>query len=82
MSIHFIGDDAFFQSELGWSVLGLLASGFASSWIIGAEIGCCSAGLQALGMTLLCKNKEEGGSARALPMAAPMPKSVSHLEER
>ena len=27
-------------------------------------------------VALLCKNKEEG-SARALPVAAPMPKSVS-----
>ena len=28
-------------------------------------------------VALLCKNKEEGGSARASPVAAPMPKSVS-----
>ena len=28
-------------------------------------------------MALLYKNKEEGGSARASPVAAPMPKSVS-----
>ena len=27
-------------------------------------------------MELLCKDKEEGGSARASPVAAPMPKSV------
>ena len=33
--------------------------------------------LQALDVALLCKKKEEGGSARASPMAAPMPKSVS-----
>ena len=25
----------------------------------------------------LCKNENDGGSARASPMAAPMPKSVS-----
>ena len=25
------------------------------------KLNCCSAGLQALGVTLLCKNKEEGG---------------------
>ena len=56
---------------------GLLAGWFASSWIVKAEIGCCNAGLQALGVTLLSKNKEEGGSPRALPVAAPMPKSVS-----
>ena len=36
----------------------------------------CNAGLQALGGTLLYKNEEEG-SARALPVAAPMLKSVS-----
>ena len=32
---------------------------------------------QALRVALLCKNKKEGGSARAVPVAAPMPKSVS-----
>ena len=36
----------------------------------------CNVGLQALGGTLLCKNEEEG-SARALPVATLMPKSVS-----
>ena len=35
-------------------------------------------GLQALDVALLCKKKKEkGGSARASPVAAPMPKSVS-----
>ena len=33
-------------------------------------------------MALLCKNKKEGGSARASPVAAPMPKSVSFREKR
>ena len=33
-------------------------------------------------MALLCKNKEEGGSARASPVAAPMPKLVSFSEEK
>ena len=37
---------------------------------------------QALGVALLCKNKKEGGSARASPVAAPMPKSVSFREKR
>ena len=60
-----------------WAGPGLLAGWFASSWIVRAEIGCCSTGLQALSVTLLYKNKEEGGSARALPVASPMPKSVS-----
>ena len=34
-------------------------------------------GLRALKVALLCKNKKEGGSARASPVVAPMPKSVS-----
>ena len=38
---------------------------------------CNNGDLLALGVALLCKNKKEGGSARALPVAAPMPKSVS-----
>ena len=33
-------------------------------------------------MAILYKGKKEGGSARASPMAAPMPKSVSFLEKR
>ena len=37
----------------------------------------CNVDLQAPNVALLCKNKEEGGSARAVPVAAPMPKSVS-----
>ena len=43
----------------------------------GLKWDCCSAGLQALDVALLCKSKKEGGSARASPVAAPMPKSVS-----
>ena len=44
---------------------------------------CCSAGLQALNVALLCKkNKKEEGSAWASLVAAPMPKSVSFLEKR
>ena len=37
--------------------------------------------MRTLKVSLFCKNKEEGGSARASPMAAPMPKSVSLLEK-
>ena len=37
----------------------------------------CTVDLRALIESLFCKNKEEGGSARASPVAAPMPKSVS-----
>ena len=42
----------------------------------GLRQDCCNAGLQALDGALLCKNEEER-SARALPVVAPMPKSVS-----
>ena len=32
-------------------------------------------------MALLCKNNQDGGSARALPVAAPMPKSAYFLRK-
>ena len=53
---------------LGWS------AGFGSSEL---KYDCCSAGLQALDVALLYKNKREGGPTGASPVAAPMPKSVS-----
>ena len=37
----------------------------------------CNVGLQVVDVALLCKNKEEGGSARASPVAAPILKSDS-----
>ena len=37
----------------------------------------CNVDEQIIITTLLCRNKEEGGSAWASPVAAPMPKSVS-----
>ena len=40
-------------------------------------VGVVGPDLEALDVELLCKNKKEGGSARASPVAAPMPKSVS-----
>ena len=47
------------------------------------EYECCCVGRRALKVALLCKkNQKEGGSARASPVAAPMPKSVSFLERR
>ena len=36
----------------------------------------------ALDVALPCKKKKEGGSVRASPVAAPMPKSVSFLEKK
>ena len=43
-------------------------------WSAGS--GCGTSGLQALDVTLLCKDKKEEGSAGASPVAVPMPKSV------
>ena len=65
-------DDAFFQPELGWSVLGSLGRTWTAAGLV----------CRLLDVALLCRNKKEGGSARALPVAAPMPKSVSFLEKR
>ena len=43
---------------------------------LGRNLGCCWAGLQALDVTLIYKDKKEEGLAGASPVAAPMPKSV------
>ena len=49
----------------------------------GLKWDCCSTGLQALDVALLSKkNNREEGPARASPVAAPMPKSVSFLKKR
>ena len=43
----------------------------------------CNAGLQALDAALSCKkNQKEEGPARAMPVAAPMPKLDSSQEKR
>ena len=39
----------------------------------GLRYDCCTVDLQALEVALIFKNKEEEGSARASPVAAPMP---------
>ena len=44
--------------------------------VVGLDLDCWRAGLQALDVALLSKNKKEGGSARVSPVAASMPKSV------
>ena len=60
-------------SDLDYWRAGLQASGSS-----GLKYDCCSAGLQALDVALLRKkNKKEGGSAGASPVAASMLKSVS-----
>ena len=50
------------------------STGYASS---GLGYDYCCADRQDLNVALLCKNKKEGGSVRAVPVAALMPKSVS-----
>ena len=52
-------------------------AGLQAPGLSGLKWDCCSAGLQALDVALPYKSKKEGGSARASPVAAPMPKSVS-----
>ena len=60
-------DDAFFNRNWAGACRGRWAG-------LGLMLGW--AGLQALDVVLLCKNKKEGGSARTSPVATPMPKSV------
>ena len=50
------------------------STGCASS---GLGYDCCCADQQVLNAARLCKNKKEGGLAKASPVAAPMSKSVS-----
>ena len=76
-------DDAFFNRNWAgacggrWAGPGLMldrSTGCASS---GLGYDWCCADRQVLNAARLCKNKKEGGSARAAPVAAPMPKSDS-----
>ena len=50
------------------------STGCASS---GLGYDCCCVDRQVLNAARLCKKKKEGGSARASPVTALMPKSVS-----
>ena len=81
-------DDAFFQPDWLERVrvvgpdLDCCWAGLQAPGSSGLKLDCCSVGLQAMGVALLCKNNKEGGSARASPVAAPMPESVSFLEKR
>ena len=82
-------DDVFFQSELGWSVLKVVRLD-QDYWRIELEdagsFGLwqdrCDVDLRVLIVVLLCKKNEEGGLARASPVATPMPKSVSFFREK
>ena len=72
-----------FQQELGWSVRDCwagpkkLMDGVGGYQIVYGGTGSLHVDLQAPMETPLCKNKEGKGSARAWPVAAPMPKSDS-----
>ena len=78
-----------FQPELGWSVWGSLgwtkiADGL--NWRIPDRFGwdriaaMLTCGLRSWYFST--KTRKKGGSARALPVAAPMPKSDSFREKR
>ena len=70
-------DDAFFN-RTGLERIRVVGPeiGLLLGWSAGSA-GCSTADLQALDVALLCKDKKEEGSARASPVAASMPKSVS-----
>ena len=50
--------------------------------VVGPELGLLLDGSTGFGIALLYKDKKEEGSARASPMASPMPKLVPHWEKR
>ena len=60
-----------------WPDLACWRTGLQALGSSGLALDRYNAELQAPNVALLCKNKKEGKSARALPVAAPMPKSVS-----
>ena len=60
-----------------WPDLACWRAGLQAPGSSGLRQDRYNAELQAPNVVFPCKNKKEGGSARALPMAAPMPKSVS-----
>ena len=59
-----------------WVEPRLLAGWAAGFWIVWAEVRSLQCWSAASDVALVCKIKK-GGSARASPVAAPMPKSVS-----
>ena len=60
-----------------WAEPGLMLDKSTGCASTGLGYDCCCADRQVLNAARLCKNKKEGGSGRASPVAAPMPKSVS-----
>ena len=59
-----------------WAGPSLLAGWIGGYWIVWAVEDHCCTNLWTLIDVLPCKNKDEGGSGRASPVAAPIPKSV------
>ena len=82
-------DDAFFN-QTGLERVGVVGPepGLMLGWSEGSGASgqrwdCCYADRLALDVVhLYKKNQKEEGSAGALPVASPMPKSVSSLEKR
>ena len=64
-------DDAFFNR-----------TGMERAGVVRPEPGLLLDWSTSFGTILLCKDKKEEGSARALPVAAQMPKSVPRWEKR
>ena len=64
-------DDAFFNR-----------TGLERVEVVGLELGLMLDWSTGSGAAFLCKDKREQGLARALPVAAPMPKSVPCWEKR
>ena len=77
-----------FRQELGWSVRGRWAGPMwpvdriGGCQIVYGMTGSLHVDLPAPVGTPFCKNKEGKGSARAWPVAAPMPKSNSFSREK
>ena len=66
-----------YGGDLPLMMLFSTGTGMERVGVVWPDLACWRAGLQAPNVVFLCKNKKEEGSARASPMAAPMPKSVS-----
>ena len=60
-----------------WARLGSMAGWPAGSWIVWVEVGSLQCWSADSGRSTPLQKQERKGSARASPVAAPMPKSVS-----
>ena len=68
--------------EVVWPDLDCWRAGLQAPGSSGLRQDRYNAELQAPNVVFLCKNENDGGSAWASPVAAPMPKSDSSLEKR